>query len=96
MSGAGKPRGRPRSPVREALTSAIAGGLVGSLDLLAERTGWPPAKVRSAIYEMARAGHVQLHGRQRTGRRGQQPGVFGGPCAPAQVNALEFARQVWR
>lgn len=89
-------RGRPRSPVREALTDAIAGGLVGSLELLAAHTGWPPAQVRSAIYEMARAGHAQLRDREHTGKRGQRRGVYGAPIAAGGIDSLEFARQVWR
>ena len=92
-------RGRPRGtvgPVRDALTRAIAGGLVGPLDLLAAHTGWPPERVRSAMKEMSRAGDAQLRERQATGKRGQPRGVFGQPVPPCDVDALAFALQVWR
>lgn len=89
-------RGRPRGPVREALTRAIAGGLVGPLDLLAAHTGWPPEQVRRAMKEMSRAGHAQLHERQPTGKRGQPRGVFGLPRPEQAVDALAFARTAWR
>jgi hypothetical protein len=75
---------------------AIAGGMVGPLDLLAAHTGWPPERVRSALKEMSRAGEAQVRQRQATGRRGAARGVYGLPLAAPEVDALAFAQRVWR
>lgn len=92
--------GRPRGsvgPVRAALLRAIGDGLSGPLDVLAAHTGWPPERVRTAVYEMRRAGELPEPVRQApTGRRGQPPGCYGLRDVQAPVNALAFAQQVWR
>jgi hypothetical protein len=94
-----RPRGRPRGtcgPVRAAVARAFACGLVGSFDTLAEHTGWPPEALRRAVYEMSRAGEVELHGRETTGKRGPPRGLFGSPRPAATVDALAFVQQAWR
>lgn len=88
--------GRPLGAVRESLSRAIAGGLVGPLDVLAAHTGWPPERVRGALKEMSRAGDVQLRGRVVTGQRGQQRGVYGKPQGCSHFDALAGAVAAWR
>ena len=88
--------GRPRGPVREALTRAIAGGLVGPLDVLAAHTGWPPEQVRNALKEMSRAGDARVQRREPTGQRGQPRGVYGQPERGGAVDALAGALAGWR
>lgn len=89
-------RGRPRGALRSSLARVIASGLSGCAESLAERTGWPPEAVRRTLKELVRSGEAELAGRLETGHKGQQPGVFAPPAPREQVDAVAFARQVWR
>lgn len=89
-------RGRPRGALRSSLARVIASGLSGCADSLAEHTGWPPEAVRRTLKELVRSGEAELAGRLETGHRGQQPGLFAPPTPREQVDAVAFARQVWR
>lgn len=95
-----KAGGRPRGsvgPVRAALMRAIGDGLSGPMDVLAAHTGWPPERVRIAVYEMRRAGELPEPVRvASSGRRGQPPGSYGMRDVPQHINALAFTQQVWR
>lgn len=100
MSRAGHARGgRPRGTVgavRRALLQAVQAGLSDSAEFLAAHTGWPPAQVRATLKEMARAGEVHRPAARHV------PGVRGSvsapvlPPQPPALDALAFARQVWR
>ena len=93
-------RGRPRGALRQSLARVIASGLSGCAEQLAAHTGWPPEAVRRTLWEMARAGEAQNLARPAPGRFGRAPGVFAqaadASASPAAVDALAFARSVWR
>lgn len=93
---AARRRGRPRGPLRSSLARVIASGLSGCAESLAERTGWPPEAVRRTLWEMSRAGEVENQAPREAGCRGQPAGVFSTAAQREQVDALAFARQVWR
>jgi hypothetical protein len=91
-----RPRGQLPGEKRRTLAALIASGLSGCADSLAERTGWPPEAVRRTLWEMSRAGEVQNQAPRALGHKGQQPGQFAAPALCERVDAVAFARQVWR
>ncbi len=99
MSEARKP-GRPRGtcgPVRAALVRALAAGVSGPLDVLAEHTGWPPERVRYAVKRMRRTGELAMVGEPGRAGGGRPAGVYSlAPAEPDRLDVLSFARQVWR
>ena len=82
--------------MRSSLARVIASGLSGCAESLAEQTGWPPEAVRRTLWEMSRAGEVQNQAPRALGHKGQQPGQFAAPALCERVDAVAFARQVWR
>jgi hypothetical protein len=61
------------------LVDLFHAGLCGSVDALAQRTGWPPEHVRVAIKELRRSGEVSMVGVSKHGSgRGAPSGVYGG------------------
>lgn len=92
--------GRPKGtcgPVRAALVRALAAGVSGPLDVLAEHTGWPPERVRYAVKKMRATGELAMAGEPGRAGGGRSAGVYSlAPAAPERLDVFTFARQVWR
>ncbi len=86
---------RPAGPARCAALDAIQSGWRGDYRALAALVGLRPQVARATLKELGRVKHAcALERRPGTGRFGAKLAVYGAYTPP--VDALGFARQVWR
>lgn len=86
---------RPAGPARCAVIDALKGGWRGDYRALAALVGLRPQVARSILKELGRVKRACAGERcPGGGRSGAKPAVYGAYSAP--VDALGFARQVWR
>jgi len=93
---AGPHMSRPASLARRALLNALSAGASGTYEALAAAVGVSPGTARATLKELSRAGKAAAQCRvRRPGASSAAPAVYSWPHQQP-LDALGFARQVWR
>ena len=81
---------------REAVRRLLAAGVRGTFDAFAQQAGVPERLASQTLRHLCLERAAAVHGTQNSTRRlGRPRAIYGPPHAPG-LDALSFARQVWR